>query len=130
MFDLLQLPILGREEEAADQVSAFIMLQLGKEEARRLILGTAYAYRIEFRRSILPYVFIGLGLVLITVGALSARLWIIGSGAAVALSVALCLAVVNTYAGNQQFADEHGTPAFRFYNLLCIAYGADPSLVR
>jgi hypothetical protein len=70
----------------------------------------------------------GLGLVLIAVGALSARLWIIGRGTAVALSVALCLAVVNTYAGSQQFADEHGTPAQRFYNLLCIAYGADPSL--
>ncbi len=26
------------------------------------------------------------------------------------------------------FADEHGTPAQRFYNVLCIAYGADPKL--
>jgi hypothetical protein len=26
----------------------------------------------------------------------------------------------------KDFADEHGTPAQRFYNLLCIAYGADP----
>ena len=26
----------------------------------------------------------------------------------------------------QDFADEHGTPAQRFYNLLCVAYGADP----
>ena len=28
----------------------------------------------------------------------------------------------------KQFADAHGTPAQRFYNLLCIAYGADPQL--
>ena len=28
----------------------------------------------------------------------------------------------------QDFANEHGTPAQRFYNLLCIAYGADPKL--
>ncbi len=30
----------------------------------------------------------------------------------------------------QKFADEHGTPAQRFFNLLCIAYGADPNLFR
>jgi Putative metallopeptidase len=27
-----------------------------------------------------------------------------------------------------KFADEHGTPAQRFYNVLCLAYGADPKL--
>ena len=26
------------------------------------------------------------------------------------------------------FADEHGLPAQRFYNVLCMAYGADPKL--
>src|SRR5262249_24930662 len=26
----------------------------------------------------------------------------------------------------QKFADEHGTAAQRFYNVLCLAYGADP----
>ena len=65
---------------------------------------------------------------MIAVGALSARLWMIGSGATIAVSVALYLAVTSTYGARQQFADEHGTPAQRFYNLLCIAYGADPSL--
>ncbi len=128
LFDLLRVPILGREEDAADQVSAFIMLQLGKEEARRLILGTAYAYKVEFEQSIVPYVFIGLGLLLIAAGALAARLWMIASGAAIAVSIALYLALTSTYGARQQFADEHGTPAQRFYNLLCIAYGADPSL--
>src|SRR5262249_24123311 len=30
--------------------------------------------------------------------------------------------------GIKQFADAHGTPAQRLYNLLCLAYGADPQL--
>jgi hypothetical protein len=45
IFDILEIPVLGREEDAADQFSAFIMLRLDKERARRLILGTAYGYR-------------------------------------------------------------------------------------
>jgi hypothetical protein len=27
-----------------------------------------------------------------------------------------------------KFSDEHGLPAQRFYNVLCIAYGSDPKL--
>ena len=47
LFDLLRLPVLGREEDAADQVAAYILLQLGDTEARRLITGAAHAYRTE-----------------------------------------------------------------------------------
>ena len=47
LFDSHGIPVLGREEDAADQVSAYIYLHLGKEEARRLIMGTAYAYMLE-----------------------------------------------------------------------------------
>ena len=47
LFDMLKLPVLGREEDAADQVAAYINLQFGKAEARRLIMGTAYAYANE-----------------------------------------------------------------------------------
>jgi len=47
LFDDLYPPILGREEDAADQVSAVIYLQLDKTEARRLITGTVYAYIVE-----------------------------------------------------------------------------------
>ena len=85
LFDLLDIPLFGREEDAADQVSAYILLQFGKAEARRLILGTAYAYKLEAEEP---------------------------TGAKTMTS----------------FADEHGTPAQRFYNLLCIAYGADEEL--
>ncbi|MBL4731877.1 MAG: hypothetical protein JKY82_04660 [Rhizobiaceae bacterium] len=47
LFDMFYVPILGREEDAADQVAAYIYLQLGREEARRLIYGTAYNYLIN-----------------------------------------------------------------------------------
>lgn len=82
LFDMLRLPVFGREEDAADQVAAYVTLQLGRAEARRVITGTAYAYMTE-------------------------------ANTAPALTL-------------QQYANVHGTPAQRFYNLLCIAYGADP----
>jgi Putative metallopeptidase len=87
LFDLLAVPVLGREEDAADQVAAFMMLQFQKEEARRLILGTAHIYRT----------------------------WVLQAHEVVPIKA---------------FSDVHGTPAQRFYNLLCIAYGADPALFR
>jgi hypothetical protein len=85
VFAILNIPVFGREEDAADQFSTYIMLRLGKEEARRLILGSAYQYK--------------------------------GDLSAPTLTIA-----------QRKFADEHGTPAQRFYNLLCTAYGADPKL--
>ena len=47
LFDMHNLPVFGREEDAADQVAAYIYLQLGYAEARRLITGTAYAFLTE-----------------------------------------------------------------------------------
>ena len=85
LFEMLEVPVLGREEDAADQVSAFIMLQLGKAEARRLIGGVAHAYETEAAAATAPLTM-------------------------------------------TRFADVHGTPAQRFYNVLCIAYGADKQL--
>jgi hypothetical protein len=85
MFDMLRVPVLGREEEAADQVAAYIMLRLGKVEARRLITGAGYAYKTEAEAA-------------------------------------------KTSSGMKQFAGAHSTPAQRYYNLLCLAYGADPQL--
>lgn len=85
VFDYWQTPILGREEDAADQFSAFIMLQFDKSEARRLIQGNAYQYAGDIRSPV----------------------------------------VVQSL---RHFADVHGTPSQRYYNVLCIAYGADPIL--
>ena len=44
VFDLLEVPILGHEEDAADQFAAYVILQFPREEARRLIAGIAYMY--------------------------------------------------------------------------------------
>jgi hypothetical protein len=85
VFAMLKIPVFGREEDAADQFSTYIMLRFDKEEARRLILGSAYQYKGDL------------------------------SSPAVTIK-------------QQNFADEHGTSAQRFYNLMCIAYGADPKL--
>ena len=70
LFDLLKIPVFGREEDAADQVSAYLMLHLGKAESRRLILGTAYAYKREFEASTALLTFVVSGLLLIAGGAL------------------------------------------------------------
>jgi hypothetical protein len=85
VFDLLEIPIFGRQEDAADQFSVYLMLRFKKDEARRLILGNAYQYRADIQGHKLP------------------------------LSL-------------KHFADEHGTPAQRFFNVLCLAYGSDKKL--
>jgi hypothetical protein len=85
VFDYLDVPIFGREEDAADQFSTLVMLQYDKESARRLILGSAHQFKMEVQDPKL---------------------------------------VLNI----TKFADEHGLPAQRFFNVLCIAYGSDPKL--
>jgi hypothetical protein len=42
VFDMLEIPFLGREEDAADQFSAYVLLQMAMDDARRLILGATY----------------------------------------------------------------------------------------
>jgi hypothetical protein len=44
IFDLLKVPLFGREEDAADQLAAYTVLQLPAETKRRLILASAYTY--------------------------------------------------------------------------------------
>ena len=85
MFDLLSVPIFGYQEDAADQFAGYIILQFGKADARRLILGAAHSYNKYVQNPTVT-------------------------------------------APLTAFSDEHGPPAQRFYNLLCLAYGADPVL--
>jgi hypothetical protein len=47
LFDLLKIPVLGREEDAADQLASYYMLQQPHEAQRKLILGSAYPYASE-----------------------------------------------------------------------------------
>jgi hypothetical protein len=44
VFHILQIPILGREEDAADQIANFLMLQFGRNIARRVIGGRAHLF--------------------------------------------------------------------------------------
>ncbi|HYV67605.1 MAG TPA: DUF4344 domain-containing metallopeptidase, partial [Myxococcales bacterium] len=44
LFDLLKVPILGREEDAADNVAAFLLLRGGEGLARRVLGGAAWMY--------------------------------------------------------------------------------------
>jgi len=44
LFDIYNIPIFGRQEDAADQFATYFILQFGGERARRLILGAAYSY--------------------------------------------------------------------------------------
>jgi hypothetical protein len=86
IFNLLDIPIFGREEDAADAIAAYVALQFGPSAARRILTGTAFTWR-------------------------ASELWRQKNGR-----------------GNRQFedySDEHGTDAQRFYNTLCIALGGD-----
>ena len=83
----LKIPVLGGEEDAADPVGAYIYLQLGPKEARRLITGTAYAFLYEAAKAENEHIKV-------------------------------------------DYSDEHGTPAQRAYNVLCIAYGADTRVFK
>jgi hypothetical protein len=49
MFDLLDIPVMGREEDAADFFSIYLMLQFPPEDARRLIEGIAFNMGSEAR---------------------------------------------------------------------------------
>jgi hypothetical protein len=51
VFDLKKVPILGREEDAADQVAAFLLLRLGDTEARRAIASIAFMYASEAKEA-------------------------------------------------------------------------------
>jgi hypothetical protein len=84
VFDLLNVPVFGRAEDAADQFATYLMLRLGKDQARRLIGGAAYTFNAYLQE---PTVTVPL----------------------------------------KAFSDEHSPPAARFYNMMCLAYGADPN---
>jgi len=49
VFDVLDVPIWGREQDAADKLAAFLMLQFGKDTARRLLNGAAYFFEASDR---------------------------------------------------------------------------------
>ncbi len=44
LIDILKLPVLGREEDAADRFAAFVLIQAGPYVAGRTLRGTAWAF--------------------------------------------------------------------------------------
>jgi hypothetical protein len=50
-FDLFGIPVLGKEEDAADQFSGFLMLQFGDDVARIGIKGATFFYIVSAARS-------------------------------------------------------------------------------
>ena len=83
VFDLKKIPILGREEDAADQVAAFVLLEHWGRDTRRMVasIGSIHA---EQAKQAPPEL--------------------------------------------KDFAGEHGLPAQRFFNLMCLSYGKDPKM--
>jgi hypothetical protein len=47
VFDILQVPVWGRDEDAADNLAAFIMLQFGDDLALQTIQGTASFFQLS-----------------------------------------------------------------------------------
>jgi hypothetical protein len=45
MIDIYDIPVFGREEDAADQFAGFILSQFGKDVARRTLPATAYVWQ-------------------------------------------------------------------------------------
>jgi len=90
LFDMFYTPMFGREEDAADQLAAYLYLQLGEDEARRLIRGTVYNYLVIETND--------------EDSAQTAEEFI------------------------EDSAETHSLPSQRAYNLLCMAYGANPKL--
>lgn len=47
MFDMLDVPRFGREEDAADQTAVFLALQFNKDIARTIVKGFTYTWAVE-----------------------------------------------------------------------------------
>jgi hypothetical protein len=89
VFDIYQVPLFASEEDSADRFAVYIMLQFGKDQARRLIGGAAYAANEIIKNYNLN---------------------------------------TNVEKPLEKYSSVHGLPEQRFYNFVCLAYGADPKL--
>jgi hypothetical protein len=49
LFDLLNIPVLGREEDAADQVATYVLLKLERDDARSIILAVLSGMELTAR---------------------------------------------------------------------------------
>jgi Putative metallopeptidase len=86
-FDMFNVPVFGREEDAADEMAGFLAVQFNKEVARTVTRGFTYLWRAFGRMGGEP------------------KEW-------------------------ADYSDEHGANQQRYYNVLCMAYGADPAMFK
>ena len=85
LIDVLQLPVLGKEEDAADTLSALLVHDIWDESsATQIIYDTASSY-------------------------------------------AMYAAEAKAQGYEPAFSDEHSLDLQRYYNLICLFYGADPN---
>lgn len=85
LIDVLQLPVLGKEEDAADTLSALLVHDIWDESsATQIIYDTANSY-------------------------------------------AMYAAEAEAQGYEPAFSDEHSLDLQRYYNLICLFYGADPN---
>jgi len=49
-FDILEIPVWGRESDAADKLAGFIMVQFGKEVALKLMIGASWFFDASERQ--------------------------------------------------------------------------------
>ena len=89
VFHIFEVPLFGREEDAADQFAIYLMLQFGRDQAHRWVEGAAYAAH-EF--------------------------------------IMYHKENPDVHKRLEKFSSVHGLPEQRFYNGLCLAYGADAAL--
>ena len=105
MFDMLDVPVFGREEDAADEVAAFIALQFNKDVQRTIIKGFAYFWQMAAQNGEDPP----------TVDDPNPPQDVIQR----CFSDPLCA-----------YSDVHGTASQRLYNTLCLGYGGDPDAFK
>ena len=83
VFHILAVPVLGQEEDAADQLAVLAATTFGGDFAERMLRAAAFMYDHDSKVR---------------------------------------------KPGEADFADVHGLDRQRFYNVLCLAWGADPKL--
>jgi len=105
LFDMLDVPVFGREEDAADQVAALIALQFNTDVQRTIIKGFAYFWQMAAQSGDDPP----------TANNPNPPKDAIQR----CFSDPLCA-----------YSDEHGTASQRLYNTLCLGYGGNPAAFK
>jgi hypothetical protein len=83
LYDQLRIPIIGRQEEAADVLAAVVILHMRSRSARETVQGITWMYAQEAKAE---------------------------------------------HVGRKKLADVHLLAEQRYYNWMCLAYGARPAL--